>query len=227
MVDGPERIFRASALQRAASPDELDHLVAITRPADWILAAVVTVALSAAIVWGIFGRIPSRVSGQGILVGSGRVVDAVSAAEGRLASLGVSVGDHVERGQAIAQISQTDIEQKYANAVETYRERQREHDDMATKVAAELAVKASNFEKLEAAFNKVIEATGQRVQSLDIDVKNLEQLMAKGLTTRKTLEDRRLELTEAQQRRTDSQNEILKLHAQKSDLETQREHELQ
>ncbi|QAU48706.1 NHLP bacteriocin system secretion protein [Bradyrhizobium guangzhouense] len=227
MADGPEHIFRASALQRAASPDELDHLVAITKPADWILAVVVTVALIAALIWGIYGRIPSRVSGQGILVGSGRVVDAVSAAEGRLASLSISVGDHVERGQVIAQISQTDIEQKYANAVETYKERQREHDDMAGKVRSELAVKAANLDKLEAAFNKVIEATGQRVQSLDVDVKNLEQLMAKGLTTRKTLEDRRLELTEAQQRRTDSQNEILKLHAQQSDLETQREHELQ
>lgn len=227
MDDGPERIFRASALQRAASPDELDHLVSITKPADWILAAVVLVALVATIVWGIYGRIPSRVSGQGILVGSGRVVDAVSAAEGRLASLSISVGDHVERGQLIAQISQTDIEQKYANAVETYTERQREHDGMAANVRSELAVKASNFEKLEAAFSKVIEATGQRVQSLDVDVKNLEQLMAKGLTTRKTLEDRRLELTEAQQRRIDSQNEILKLHAQKADLETQREHELQ
>jgi len=109
MNDGPERIFRASALERASSPDELDHLVSITKPADWILAAVVTVALVAAIVWGIYGRIPSRVSGQGILVGSGRVVDAVSAAEGRLASLSISVGDHVERGQLIAQISQTDI----------------------------------------------------------------------------------------------------------------------
>ena len=65
MANGSERIFRASALQRAASPDELDHLVAITKPSDWILAAVLAVALVAAIVWGIFGRIPSRVSGQG------------------------------------------------------------------------------------------------------------------------------------------------------------------
>ena len=227
MTDRPEPIFRASALQRAASPEELDHLVAITKPADWILAAIVTIALVAALVWGILRPDPVARLGQGILVGSGRVVDAVSAAEGRLASLSVSVGDHVERGQVIAEISQTEIEQKYGNAVETYKERQREHDDMAAKVAAELAVKASNFDKLEAAFNKVIEATGQRVQSLDVDVKNLEQLMAKGLTTRKTLEDRRLELTEAQQRQTISQNEILKLHAQKTDLETQRERELQ
>ena len=227
MANGSERIFRASALQRAASPEELDHLVGITKPSDWILTIVVAVSLAAAIVWGILGRIPSRVSGQGILVGSGRVVDAVSAAEGRLASLSVSIGDHVARGQTIAQIAQTDIEQKYKNAAEVYKERQREHDDMEAKVTAELAAKADNFEKLEAAFNKVIDATNQRVQFLSTDVKNLEQLMAKGLTTRKILEDRRLELTEAQQRMTDSQNEILKLHAQKADLETQREHELQ
>lgn len=227
MTNGSESIFRASALQRAASPEELDHLVAITKPSDWILAAVLTVALAAAIGWGIYGRIPSRVSGQGILVGSGRVVDAVSAAEGRLASLGVAVGDHVERGQVVARISQIETEQKYRNAVETYKERRREHDNMAVRVAAELAAKASNFEKLEAAFRKVIEATDQRVRFLSVDVQNLEQLMTKGLTTRKTLEDRRLELTEAHQRRTDSQNEILKLHAQKTDLETQRERELQ
>ena len=227
MTNGSESIFRASALQRAASPEELDHLVAITKPSDWILAAVLTVALAAAIGWGIYGRIPSRVAGQGILVGSGRVVDAVSAAEGRLASLGVAVGDHVERGQAIARISQIETEQKYRNAVETYKEREREHDNMALRVAAELAAKASNFEKLEAAFRKVIEATDQRVRFLSVDVQNLEQLMTKGLTTRKTLEDRRLELTEAHQRRTDLQNEILKLHAQKTDLETQRERELQ
>jgi len=225
--NGPERIFRASALQRATSPEELDHLVAITKPSDWILAAVLTVTLVGAIAWGIYGRIPSRVSGQGILVGNGRVVDAVSAAEGRLASLGVAVGDHVERGQVIAQISQTDTEQRHRNAVETYNERQREHDDMTTRVAAELAAKASNFDKLEAAFNRVIEATDRRVRFLAVDVQNLEQLMTKGLTTRKILEDRRLELTEAQQRWTDSQNEILKLHAQKTDLETQRQRELQ
>jgi len=225
--NGSESIFRASALQRAASPEELDHLVAITKPSDWILAAVLTVALAAALVWGIYGRIPSRVSGEGILVGSGRVVDAVSAAEGRLASLGVAVGDHVERGQVIAKISQIETEQKYRNAVETFKERQREHDNMSARVASELAAKASNFEKLEAAFRKVIEATDQRVRFLTVDVQNLEQLMTRGLTTRKTLEDRRLELTEAQQRRTDSQNEILKLHAQKTDLETQREREQQ
>ena len=60
-----------------------------------------------------------------------------------------------------------------------------------------------------------------------VDVKNLEGLHTKGFTTRRNVEDRRRELSDAQQRKEDTLNEILKLKAQKADLETQRERELQ
>jgi HlyD family secretion protein len=225
--EGSGQPFRAAALERAASPEQLDHLVGITRPLDWIVAFVVCLALVAALAWGIFGRIPTHAAGEGILVGRGRVVDAVSAAAGRLATIDIAVGDHVKKGQLIAEIDQTEVRQRYKNATEVVNERQRAHDDLTAKIKAELAVKSENFQKLEAAFNQVIKATSQRMDNLAIDVKNMEDLMAKGLTTRKNLEDRRLELTQAQQRKEDTQNEILKLRAQKSDLETQREHDIQ
>src|SRR5579872_3321056 len=170
----PQRAFRATALDRAASPEQLDQLVVITRPADWIITVVFLVAVVAAVVWSIFGRVPTRVSGEGILISNGgRVVDAVSAAAGRLQSVAVAVGDHVDLGQPIAQIVQTDIEQKHKAAVEVFRERQREYIDLKSKVADELAAKSQNFEKLEAALEQVIKATGQRVDYLSVDVKNL------------------------------------------------------
>lgn len=224
----PQRAFRAAALDRAASPEQLDHLVVVTRPADWIITLVILVAVAAALAWGIFGRVPSRVSGEGILISNGgNVVDAVSAAAGRLQSVAVTVGDHVDLGQPIAQIVQTDIEQKHRAAVEVFQERQHEYADLKSKVASELAAKSQNFEKLEAALEQVIKATGQRVDYLSVDVKSLEGLLAKGYTTRRNLEERRQELTDAQQRRVDAQNEILKLRSQKTDLETQREREIQ
>jgi HlyD family secretion protein len=52
-------------------------------------------------------------------------------------------------------------------------------------------------------------------------------LLAKGYTTRRNVEDRRHELAGALQRKEDTQNEILKLRSQKTDLETQREREIQ
>jgi HlyD family secretion protein len=220
--------FRAVALQRAASPEQLDHLVGITKPFDWILTFVVCLALAAALTWGVIGRIPTRAAGEGILIsGGGRVVDAVSAAAGRLSSVNVAVGDHVLQGQAVAQIAQTDIQQRHTSAIEVFREREREHADLTSKVASELASKGQNFAKLEAAFNQVVKATDQRIEYLTADLKNLEDLLAKGYTTRRNVEDRRRDLADAQQRKEDARNEILKLRSQKTDLETQRAREIQ
>ena len=228
MTELSQRAFRAVALQRAGSPEQLDHLVGITKPFDWILTFVICLALAAVLTWGVFGRIPTRVPGEGILVSDGgRVVDAVSDATGRLSSINVAIGDHVVQGQAIARIAQTDIQQHYTAASEVYHEREREHADLTSKVANELASKSQNFVKLEAAFDQVVKATSQRIEYLTVDVKNLEDLLAKGYTTRRNVEDRRRELTDAQQRKEDTQNEVLKLRSQKTDLETQRQREIQ
>jgi HlyD family secretion protein len=228
MSDLSQRTFRAVALQRAASPEQLDHLVRITRPFDWMLVFAICIALIAAVTWGIVGRVPTRAEGQGILIsGGGRVVEASSAAAGRLATISVMVGDRVTQGQPIAEIVQTDIQQRHAAAVEVFREKERQHADLIDKTKRELASKAQNFAKLEAAFNQVIKATTQRIEYLTNDVKILEDLMAKGLTTRRTLEERRRDLTDAQQRKEDTFNEILKIRTQQTDLETQRERESQ
>ena len=228
MTDVSQRVFRAVSLQRAASPEQLDHLVRITKPLDWIIIVVIATALAAAVIWGIVGRVPTRAAGEGILIsGGGRVVDAASAAAGRLATIKVMVGDHVSQGQPIAEIVQTDIQQRYAAAVEVLKEKEQQHKDLLEKTERELASKRQNMAKLEAAFNQVIKATTQRIEFLSVDVKNLDELLAKGLTTRRTFEERRRDLTDAQQRREDTQNEILKLRSQQTDLETQRERESQ
>jgi HlyD family secretion protein len=227
VAGAPQRTFRAAALDRATSPEQFDHLVVITRPSDWIWASIICFLLIAALIWSVVGRIPTRVAGEGILISDGdRVVDAVSAAAGRLASVSVVLGDHVVKGQPIAGIVQTDIEQKHSEAVAVLGEKQREQAVLIAKTQSELAVKSQNFAKMEDALNQIIKATTQRVQFLTVDVKNLEDLLSKGYTTRKSLSDRREELTSAQQRLEDTRNQILKLRTDKTDLETQRDREL-
>src|SRR5713101_8179831 len=142
MTDLSQRTFRAVALERASSPEQLDHLVSITKPFDWVIGFVIFLGLAAVITWAFIGRIPTRVPGQGILIsGGGRVVDAVSAAAGRLVSIDVFVGDHVSEGQLIARLAQTDTEQRHRNAVEVYREREREDADLITRIELELSAK--------------------------------------------------------------------------------------
>src|SRR5579862_911272 len=96
-------IFRAAAIEKLSSPEQLDQLVGVTRPVDWLSAVVIVLAVLSLILWGFFGKLPTRLAGEGIVIGDrGRIVDAVAAGSGRLGALDVAVSDEVNKGQLIA-----------------------------------------------------------------------------------------------------------------------------
>src|SRR5665213_2004328 len=216
-------IFRAAAIERLSSPDQLEELVRITRPADWVATLVIGLAIAALVAWSIIGRIPTRVSGEGILIGdSGPVIDAVSSVSGRLGSVAVSVGDRVLQGQVIATVAQDDIEQRVRAAVEVQTERQREDAALAAAITRELTAKSQSFAAQKVGLEQSIGVAEDRAALLTKDLDTLQKLLATGLTTQPEIDQRRVDLNAARQRITDARNEILRLDAQKLDLETQR-----
>ena len=217
-------IFRAAAVERLSSSENLDQLIDVTRPIDWAAALAVGLALVAVASWSVLGRIPTRVAGEGILVSdSGRVVDAVSGAAGRLVAVEVAVGDKVTQGQIVARIAQTEAEHRHRNALEVLQERERERDDLFAAIKRELEIKAANLAAQKSGLEQVIAAMQKRVAYLTEAVATGESLIARGLTTRRELEDRRTELATTQQRITDSLNEINRLDGQYREAESQRE----
>jgi HlyD family secretion protein len=219
-------IFRDAAVERLSSPEQLDQLVGITRPFDWMAATALLLGLLVLIAWSILGRIPTRVIGDGILLSSGgRVVDAVSGVAGRLASLDVAVGDEVRLDQVVARVGQTEIEQRLRQANEVLREHQREHAELTATITREIDTKLANFAAQEAGLNETIAVAEQRESYLTGEVAKLEPAVSNGFVTRKTVEDRRVELNSARLRIVDAQNDILKLKAQRADLQSQRERE--
>jgi hypothetical protein len=69
-------IYRKAALERLSSPEELDSLMQVTTPKGWLallsLGGLMLIALS----WGISGRIPTKVLGQGMILA--RIGDAAN-----------------------------------------------------------------------------------------------------------------------------------------------------
>jgi HlyD family secretion protein len=211
-------------MERLASPEQLDQLIDVTKPADWAGALVIGVCMAAVVTWSVIGRIPSRVAGEGILIsGAGRVVDAVSAVNGRLASVDVEVGDRVTRGQVIAHIAQTETEQRYRSAAEVLKEREREHNELTAAIQRELEIKSANVAAQKSGLEQVIAASQHRRAYLTEAVAGLEGLNTKGFITRRELEDRRANLVSTQERITESKNEIQRLDGQLREAETQRE----
>ena len=219
-----DKIFRAAAVERLSSPEQLDQLIEVTRPVDWAAALAIGLAVVAVATWSVVGRIPTRVAGQGILVSdSGRVVDAVSAVAGRLASVEVAIGDKVTQGQIVARISQTETEQRRRSAIEVLHERERERDELNAAIKRELEIKATNLAAQKSALEQVIDVTQKRAAYLTEAVTSGESLNTRGLATRRELEDRRADLATTQQRIIDSQNEILRLEGAQRETEQQRE----
>ena len=224
MKQGTETIFRSAAVERLSSPEQLDQLVGITRPFDWVAVAAMALGLAVLIAWGVLGKIPTRVEGEGILLSSGgRLVDAVSGVAGRLASIDIAVGDEVKPDQVIAHVGQTEIEQRLAQAKEVLREREREHDELSATITREIETKLANYAAQESGLNDAIAAADQRAIYLTAEIAKLEPAVSNGFVTRKYVEDRRVELNAARLRMVDAQNDILKLKAQRLDLQSQRD----
>jgi HlyD family secretion protein len=73
MFGSHRQIFRTRALERISSPDDLDDMIQIVSPRDWVLLAVLASLLALALAWGIRGRVPTTVAGRGVLISMERV----------------------------------------------------------------------------------------------------------------------------------------------------------
>ena len=81
-------LFRATALDRLSSPEQLDERLRIVSPRTWFAFAALVGLLLAAGAWSVFARIPVRVSGEGIFQSPGpgaarELIVFIAAAEAR------------------------------------------------------------------------------------------------------------------------------------------------
>ena len=121
-------IFREVALERLSSPDELDRLLKVTDFKGWIAQLTIFALIVLALTWGYIGRIPSVVSGQGVIVRRGGVLNVVAAGSGVVAQLKVKVGDRISEGQIVTTVAQPAILEKRKNAELALAQARRERD---------------------------------------------------------------------------------------------------
>jgi hypothetical protein len=61
-------LFRQEALEQISSVEQLDQLIQIVNLKDWIPLASVGFLVAIALIWSVFGRIPTTVSAKGLLL---------------------------------------------------------------------------------------------------------------------------------------------------------------
>lgn len=96
-----QKIFREKALVKLASPEDLDRLIRVTDIRGWIALTGLAALVIAALVWGIFGTIPTLSKGNGLLIRQDGLQEIKTSAAGQVLELNIKAGDTIKEAQVI------------------------------------------------------------------------------------------------------------------------------
>lgn len=215
-------LFRKNALNRLSSPDQLDRLVTVAGPQGWLAALTLACMLAGVVAWSLLGAIPTRVTGEGILIGrGGQVFDAVAPSSGYLADLRLVVGDQVEKGSVYALLSRTDTELELRNARASYEEAAANRREIERVAADEIRLKRETLARQEAALRQQLRAAEAQAGFLRRKLADDERLLDKKIVTRTDVQRTRSELNDASLEVADAMRRLANLKAEELDLVAQ------
>lgn len=110
------KLFRKKALDRLSSPEQMDRTMSFVGPRAWILLLASLVLMGGLLFWGFFGSLSTKVTGAGILIGMGEVVEVSPREGGRVLSLASGLNRYVQKGTILAEIDQIAMEQQLEEA---------------------------------------------------------------------------------------------------------------
>ncbi|MBC7906214.1 MAG: NHLP bacteriocin system secretion protein [Rhodospirillaceae bacterium] len=221
-----EKLYRKAALERIASPEQLDRMVTVAGARAWIALAGIVIALAFLLLWGIFGSIPTNVPAKGILIpAGGRVLSAMSPAGGVLDRVQVAVGDRVTKGQVIARIRQDESRQRLGHARQVMSEKSDDQHSRRNVLQQELQATLATIAQRQSALEQSAAAARERIAYLEQQVRNRQEMLNLGFATAETIQTAQTELSRARRELADSQAQIsaARAEAMQARLNTDRE----
>lgn len=101
-------LYRKSALERMASPEQLDKALKVTSPLSWLSLGGVTLIIAVTVIWSVVGRIPVAMTTNGIIASPVNTNAVYTENAGKVDSVYVSVGDEIHPGDEVALIEGSD-----------------------------------------------------------------------------------------------------------------------
>jgi HlyD family secretion protein len=215
------RLFRKVALDRLSSPEQLDTLMRITTPNGWVALLSIIGLLTLTVLWGIFGAIPTKVLGQGILVRSGGVLEVESTVAGQLTDLVVSPGDEIYQGQVFARIAQKELLEQLSQAQRHLDEMEREKREQSLLLEKGTTLQLKALQQERVAVESRIASLRSEVKRLATRVRDQEALVKDGLITKDTLAQTLLALAQANNEIVTASAQLKQLSAKESEAQRQ------
>jgi HlyD family secretion protein len=156
----------------------------------WLLLAALLLGICTALFWGVFGTVPTRVAGQGMLIPDSRATRAISSLYGgNLRTITVKPGDTVEEGQIIAYIDQPELEKQLEGATRAVALLAQQRSDVIEFYDGFLSKFSEAAEARRANVRETIALMQERADGLKKIEEGYKSLQSRGLATQLHVED--------------------------------------
>lgn len=220
-----EGLFTKAALEKLSSPEQLDVMMEVTKPAGWISLSAVGFLLLVVILWSVFGSIPTTVDGQGILMRGVALVDVEAKTEGSIEELLVQTGDEVEAGQPIALVSQGGLQVAIQTLKEEITQKTSEFREAEEQAGAATAKQTSSLNDSLATLKSRIQSQETALRDAENSLDRAEESYRQQLITRAQVDAARATvrtiaegILQLEQQTKEIPGQIAALEAQLSDL---------
>lgn len=226
--------FREPTLKGIGTSDQSDQRIKVIPPATRWLAASTAVVCLAALTWGVFGSIPTRVTGRGVVLSDQEGNFSIAAIRsGPVVEVLVKPGTRVVAGQAIAIIEQKLVLTQIENALAEVERLEANLELLKVANAAQVASSDEAAERQRAAVEEQVTANEVRRGRLQELVDAYRGLRARGMISQSEFISRQeqydltvLELANARSRKVEIELAAATKRYNLADIERQKQAEI-
>ncbi|KAF0117616.1 MAG: Membrane-fusion protein [Rhodospirillaceae bacterium] len=219
-------LFRETSLERLSTPEQLDQVMRVTSPTAWIAILAMVTVVAGGLAWSILGSVPVKVSGRGILLSPGGVLDVIASSSGRVSAFEVQPGDRITVGQVVARVAQPDL----IGELEAARSALVEETDHYRQVREFHQRTTANQHGIN---TKKRSAITQKLGFLEDRLRWLKEregyeaeLQGKGLIDRKRVIDTKIDINRAKEEVATAQNELKQIEIEETTTAITNEREI-
>ncbi len=207
-----DSIFRAAALERLSTPEQLDRLARITRPIAWVALTAFFLVCALALVWSAFVSFPVRVPAQGMLVAPEGVMDVMTAHRGRVNIL-VKPGDTIRSGQPVARLEQPDTSQELQLARMEAAELDEKYAALGSLTGSETRARLQADADRRTGIRQAIAFKRDRIAWLEEKLAQEKDMVLKGFISSQRAVNAQIELNTARSELATLENDLKQLDA--------------
>lgn len=215
--------FREEALKELHAPEELDKLIQVVPDQAWVWLTGIYILIASLVIWGIFGSIPTRVEGQGVLLAeNGMVYNAVAPPGGGVvANILVKQGDIIKKNDIIAYLQRPDLVQKLSLENDYFDKLKKEEQILIQTAERELSERTKSVKEQLDKLNESLTNENANLAEIKKLLALKEEYFKKGYVVLQDIENTRRDFYSAQDRVEQIKIQIQQIQNQEDDFKEQ------